>query len=84
VARKPSVGILLGLEPKKGESEDDEEGYENDAENKDSEVDPEVAAQLEKAGISEPEKQAAMVEAFRMCFEQWEREPHEEAEHEGE
>lgn len=72
--RAPSVGILLGLEPRKkgepGEEEELDEGGE------DSEVDPAVAAQLSKAGISDPVKQAAMVEAFRLCFEQLEREPH--------
>lgn len=84
MARKPSAAILLGLAPKGDEDEEDEDYEDGEGEGETGEVDPEVAAQLEKAGIDDPEKQAAMVEAFRLCFEQWEREPHEEAEHEGE
>lgn len=76
-ARKPKIGLLLGLSPGKGEPDEDDELREEEEAGGD--VDPAVATQLTKAGIAEPEQQAAMVEAFRLCFEQWEREPHEEA-----
>lgn len=72
---EPSLGILLGV-PSKG-------GPRGKRSEEESDLDPAVDAQLSKAF---PELDAAgkeaLVEAFRLCFEEWEREPHEEAEHE--
>jgi len=79
-AKEPSIGILLGV-PSKGRRRDEEPMQDED----EAGLDPAVDAQLTKAfpDLDDAGKEA-LVEAFRLCFEEWEREPHEEAEHEAE
>lgn len=81
--REPKLGIMLGI-PSGKDDEDEEptsESYDEEEEGA-AELPPGVDSQLTRAF---PELDAAgkeaLVEAFRLCFEAWEREPHEEAEH---
>lgn len=85
--REPSLAIMLGM-PKGGKGRDeegpDEDEMEESPEEAASEVPPEVDAQLSIAFPDmSTEQKEALYEAFRLCFEGLEREPHDEAEHEG-
>jgi hypothetical protein len=80
--KEPSMAIMLGMP--KGKDDDDEAPESGEVESE-SEVDPAVDAKLSEAFPDlDGAGRAALVEAFHLCFEQWEREPHEESEHEEE
>jgi hypothetical protein len=81
--KEPSLAIMLGMPKGKDEPDGDEEESPESGD-VESEIDPAVDAKLSEAFPDmSTEQKEALHEAFKLCFEQWEREPHEEAEHEG-